>query len=255
MWLHSDCHCEDVEHCSLIPGIMATVYQTVTWLHWPHTLLMGIYYLPWGLCRNLATRHLVGNSTVTTWADTRYPVFTRSLCRNKGGTDTKFCSLRLVPLVGERVVTTSSLSCVSQHNDYMRRLAVYIFLYFVLIHVNWRKLSIYESHGHLFIQVLKPENPMWTTFMSLMPQKYYTVEPCVVTKCFNFSMWFFFMNCCFYNPDKTQFVTNSFFCPMELCYNEVLVYCKLEGGTQQNSSCSHCAVTGQWRCGDYSFTY
>ena len=26
-------------------------------------------------------------------------------------------------------------------------------------------------------------------------------------------------------------------------------------GTQQNSSCSHCAVTGQWRCGDYPLTY
>ena len=26
-------------------------------------------------------------------------------------------------------------------------------------------------------------------------------------------------------------------------------------GTQQNSSCSHCAVTEQWRCGDYPLTY
>ena len=25
--------------------------------------------------------------------------------------------------------------------------------------------------------------------------------------------------------------------------------------TQQNSSCSHCAVTGQWRCGDYPLIY
>ena len=25
--------------------------------------------------------------------------------------------------------------------------------------------------------------------------------------------------------------------------------------TQQNSYCSHCAVTGQWRCGDYPLTY
>ena len=25
--------------------------------------------------------------------------------------------------------------------------------------------------------------------------------------------------------------------------------------TQQNSSCRHCAVTGQWRCGDYPFNY
>ena len=25
--------------------------------------------------------------------------------------------------------------------------------------------------------------------------------------------------------------------------------------TQQNSYCSHCAVTGQWRCGDYPLIY
>ena len=34
------------------------------------------YPLPWGLYRNLSTRHLVGNSTVTTWEDTRYPLHT-----------------------------------------------------------------------------------------------------------------------------------------------------------------------------------
>ena len=67
------------------------------------------YPLPWGLCRNLSTRHLVGNCTVTTWMTlgTRY---TQSLCRNQGGTDTWFCSLPLVPLLGERIATTSSLS-------------------------------------------------------------------------------------------------------------------------------------------------
>ena len=35
--------------------------------------------------------------------------------------------------------------------------------------------------------------------------------------------------------------------------NKVLTY-KFTS-TQQNSSCSHRAVTGQWLGGDYSFTY
>ena len=34
------------------------------------------YPLPWGLYRNLSTRHLVGNCTITTWEDTRYPLHT-----------------------------------------------------------------------------------------------------------------------------------------------------------------------------------
>ena len=37
----------------------------------------------------------------------------------------------------------------------------------------------------------------------------------------------------------------------QYCY-DVPVWCSY---TQQNSSCSHCAVTGQWRCGDYPLTY
>ena len=32
-------------------------------------------------------------------------------------------------------------------------------------------------------------------------------------------------------------------------HSQVLIH------TQQNSSCSHWAVTGQWRCGDYPLTY
>ena len=34
------------------------------------------YSLPWGLCWNLSTRHLVGNCTVTTGEDTRHPLHT-----------------------------------------------------------------------------------------------------------------------------------------------------------------------------------
>ena len=59
--------------------------------------------LPWDLCRNLSIRHLVGNCTVTTWEDTGYLLLTVTV-------RSQFCSLPLVPLVGERIVTTSSLS-------------------------------------------------------------------------------------------------------------------------------------------------
>ena len=72
------------------------------------------YPLPWGLCRNLSTRHLVGNCMVTTWENTRYQL--QPLCRNQGGTDTRFCSLPLVPLVGERIVTTVTTSSLSGHS-------------------------------------------------------------------------------------------------------------------------------------------
>ena len=57
-------------HCSLVPDTVTTQQ----WLHRTHTLL-GIHYHG-GLCRNLSTRHLGGNCTVTTWADTRYPLHT-----------------------------------------------------------------------------------------------------------------------------------------------------------------------------------
>ena len=52
------------------------------------------YPLLWDLCRNLSTRHLVGNwqSLHGKTLDTHY---TQSLCRNQGGTDTRFCSLPL----------------------------------------------------------------------------------------------------------------------------------------------------------------
>ena len=57
----------------------------------------------------------VHGKTLGTW-------YTQSLCRNQGGTDTRFCSFPLVPL-GERIVTTSS--CVqSHHSDYMRTFTV-----------------------------------------------------------------------------------------------------------------------------------
>ena len=90
-------------HCSLVP-------DTVTTEHWLHQTHVIRYLLLWGLCRNLSTRHLVGNCTVTTWEDTIGTRYTQSLWRSQGGKETWFCSLPLVPLVGERIVTTSSLS-------------------------------------------------------------------------------------------------------------------------------------------------
>ena len=64
---------------------------------------LDIYYC-WGPCRNLATRHLVGSCTVSTWADTRYPL-THSHCVGIKVAHIQFCS---VPIVDERKVTTSS---------------------------------------------------------------------------------------------------------------------------------------------------
>ena len=55
---------------SLLPNPWCSDYWTVAASHTPGT---G-YSLPWGQCRNLATRHLVDNNTVTTWATTRYPI-------------------------------------------------------------------------------------------------------------------------------------------------------------------------------------
>ena len=57
--------------------------------------------------RSLSSRHLVG--TVTTWEETRYPLHTVTV--NHGGAYTRFCSLPLVPLVGERIFVT----VLSQH--------------------------------------------------------------------------------------------------------------------------------------------
>ena len=56
-------------HCSLFPARQCD-YWTVTT---SDTRVIS-YPLPWGLCENLSTRHLVGNCTVTVWEDTRYPV-------------------------------------------------------------------------------------------------------------------------------------------------------------------------------------
>ena len=95
--------------CTLLPlwrcSRCSLVSDTVTaeqWLHGTHTLL-GIQYHG-AYFRNMSTRHLVGNSMVTTWEGTGYPL--QWLCRNQGGTETRFCSLPIVPLVGERIVTT-----------------------------------------------------------------------------------------------------------------------------------------------------
>ena len=73
--------------------------------HWVSTTL--------GTHTNLATRYLVGNSTVTDgqWLDTHNN--TLSLCSNQDNTDTEFWSLPIVPLVDERTVTTLSLPCHS----------------------------------------------------------------------------------------------------------------------------------------------
>ena len=43
------------------------------------------YPLPWGLCRNLSTRHLVGNCQ-SLHGNTLDTCYTQSLCRNQGGT-------------------------------------------------------------------------------------------------------------------------------------------------------------------------
>ena len=56
-------------HCSLVSDIVTTEQ----WLHRTHTLL-GIHFM--GPIRNLSTRHLIGNCTVTTWEDTRYLLHT-----------------------------------------------------------------------------------------------------------------------------------------------------------------------------------
>ena len=64
------------------------------------------YPLPWGLCRNPSSRQLhpsLHGKTLGT-------CYTQSLCRNQGGTGTQFCSLPPVPIVGERIFITSSLS-------------------------------------------------------------------------------------------------------------------------------------------------
>ena len=69
---HQSLHCSlTTWWLSLLPNPRCTM-TTGQWLHCT-LLTLGIHY-PRGLCRNLATRHLVGNYTVTTWAATRYPI-------------------------------------------------------------------------------------------------------------------------------------------------------------------------------------
>ena len=169
--------------CSLVPDTRDCWTVTISDTH------VIRYPLPWGLCRNLSTRYLVGNSIVTTWEDTRYlGHYTQSLCRNQGDTDTLgrmctpvreafsygiqhgirhihcdsmkydlmfhwitmnmpyscavcrmkmppvreyassllFCSLPLVPLVSERVVTTSSLSSHSKGTTWGVLLCIFL---------------------------------------------------------------------------------------------------------------------------------
>ena len=62
---------------------------------WPH-------FVKWSEASLTKTRSLHGNILGTQ--------YTESLCRNQGGIDTRFCSLPLVPLAGERRVTTLLLS-------------------------------------------------------------------------------------------------------------------------------------------------
>ena len=87
-------------HCLLVPDTV-TAEQ---WLHRGHTLL--------GICYHGAYIEicLLGTSARSLHGKTLGTLYTQSLCRNQGGTNTQFCSLPLVPLVGERIVTTSSLS-------------------------------------------------------------------------------------------------------------------------------------------------
>ena len=107
------CHCGS--HCAYTVTTTVTLFSSPRHSDcWTVTTLdthVTRYPLPWGLCKNLYTRHLVGNCTAQSLhgktLGTRY---TQSLCRNQGGTDTWFCGLPLVPLVGERIVTPSSLS-------------------------------------------------------------------------------------------------------------------------------------------------
>ena len=43
--------------------------------------------------------------------------------------------------------------------------------------------------------------------------------------------------------------------PAKIGEGKVMNSFRINTGTQLNSSCSHCAVTGQWRCGDYPLTH
>ena len=42
---------------------------------------------------------------------------------------------------------------------------------------------------------------------------------------------------------------------LQITENVITIQLEFLQLSQQNSLCSHCAVTGQWRCGDYPLTY
>ena len=101
-------HCDN---CSV------TIHQTHTLFRYPlpwavtyveisdytsHTHYLGIHCHGPDVRRNLS-RHL--QATVTIWEDTRYTL----LCEGIKVAEIQFCSLPLVPLVGERIVTTYTL--------------------------------------------------------------------------------------------------------------------------------------------------
>ena len=96
-------------HRYLVPGAVTTGQ----WLNGTQATL-DIYYHG-APCRNLATRYLVGNYTVTDghWLDT----LTHSHCARIKVAQIQFCSLPLVPLVDERTVTASSLPSPRLHEE------------------------------------------------------------------------------------------------------------------------------------------
>ena len=55
--------------CFLVPNAVTTEQ----WLYWTHIIRCPLLL---GLCRNLSSRHLVGNCMVTTWEDTRHLLHT-----------------------------------------------------------------------------------------------------------------------------------------------------------------------------------
>ena len=95
--------------CSRVP---ATV-TTEQWLHGKQTLLTIHHHGPMQKSVNEASCRQLQSYFIRRY----YWIFiAQSLCRNQGSTDTWFCSLPLVPLVGVQ----------SQHSDYMGNFAVYL---------------------------------------------------------------------------------------------------------------------------------
>ena len=51
-------------------------------------------------------------------------------------------------------------------------------------------------------------------------------------------------------------ISNQLECSLAFTPLEIMAFSNSDlQTTQPNSSCSHCAVTGQWRCGDYPLIY